>query len=127
MKRSTFRSVLALALAGLWAVLPLVGALHDEDHAHRYCAEHGVLEEAPGGPGSSLREGISAAAAGDEGEHLSCAFDFLHHPEDGLEGAPGGVPVEEGAELSAAGLLAADGVEALPVLARAPKASPPGC
>ncbi|MEN9798648.1 MAG: hypothetical protein RL653_2344 [Pseudomonadota bacterium] len=131
MKRSRPQSLLALVLAGLWVLLPLASALHDEDHAHRYCAEHGVVEEAGTGavaaadvdaPGVSDADGAEAGAA-----HVSCAFEFLHGSGDGLE-----VPTGRGCALSwgpsaAVGLRASDGVRVLPVLARAPKSSPPAC
>ncbi len=131
MKRSPVQSLVALALAGLWALLPLAGALHDEDHAHRYCAEHGVVEEAGKGAAAAADVDGTGVSDADDGEpdvgHVACAFEFLHRVEDGFEPVAGHAPTASLGVTASAGLLGADGVPALPVLARAPKASPPGC
>lgn len=131
MERSRLQALLALALAGLWVLLPVAGVLHDEDHAHRYCAEHGALEEA--GPGVVVAADVDASGLLDadgadvESVHVACAFEFLHRFGDGLEVSTDGACAVSRCLAAATGLRASDGVPVLSVLARAPKSSPPAC
>jgi hypothetical protein len=125
--------LLALALAGLWVLLPVASALHDGDHAHRYCAEHGAVEEvgealASDGEGSADESAGGLDVAGDgqgSEEHVDCAFAFVHGLGDGAELVTAG-PVVGDAEVASSGLSSGRrGVRGLPVLAVAPKGSPP--
>src|SRR5688500_155021 len=76
----------ALVVGLLWAVGPALAILHVDARLHRFCAEHGALEEASvpastdqarGGPTMDAREAPEAQAggsgAGGDG-HDGCAF-----------------------------------------------------
>lgn len=52
----------ALLVALLWCAAPVLAALHADAEVHRYCAEHGALEEAGAPP--SAEPAADAAAAG---------------------------------------------------------------
>jgi hypothetical protein len=75
----------AFVLALSWCVCPALAALHASLELHRYCPEHGALEEIDGGAGAPndrvldgatpTLEGASAARA-----HEECAFDRCCRP-----------------------------------------------
>ncbi|ADO72930.1 hypothetical protein [Stigmatella aurantiaca] len=55
-RAATLRRSTATLLAVLW-VLPLLAALgHSEEHAHRFCAEHQTFEETARGTGQMLSQ-----------------------------------------------------------------------
>ena len=124
---------LAFALAGLWVLLPVASALHSEEHAHRYCAEHGAVEEVGealasdgAGPADGSAGGLDVASDGQGSEaHVDCAFAFVHGLADGAEAAHA-CPCVGDAEVASSDLSSGRwGVLGLPVLAVAPKGSPP--
>lgn len=133
MQHTARHRLLALALAGLWCALPVAGAVHDGEHAHRYCAEHGAVEEA--GPRAE-REGqqpSGTAGLGLEGAdapseataHAACAFSFAHRLGDGARpGPPPGKVLSPPPPRIPAELPPGAGYTPRP-LSRAPKASPP--
>jgi len=129
MRPATWHRLLALALAGFWAVLPLAGALHDAEHAHRYCAEHGAVEEAgatPEGDADADGSGLHAWEGRLADLHTACGFSFVHRLGDGAGLAPGAIEAPAVPRPGAAPTLPVDpGATGLPALARAPKGSPP--
>jgi hypothetical protein len=68
----------ALLVALLWAGAPVLAALHANAEVHRYCAEHGVLEEAAAGDGATGLPVLGGGAAASDAEspppHEDCAF-----------------------------------------------------
>lgn len=68
----------ALLLALVWSAGPLLAALHADGEWHRYCPEHGTLEEAATPtPDDADESGAGARVAGDgaaSAEHDACAF-----------------------------------------------------
>lgn len=50
-RTSTFRSLIAMLLVALWGVQPLVAVVHSREHAHRFCPEHQTFEETARGSG----------------------------------------------------------------------------
>jgi hypothetical protein len=68
----------ALLVALLWAGAPVLAALHANAEVHRYCAEHGVLEEVAAGGGATgvpvLGGGAAASDAETSAPHDDCAF-----------------------------------------------------
>ncbi len=73
--------VVAVALALLWGLAPLVSALHSDEHAHRYCLEHRAFEEGGGAVGSGLQafspdeaHVFARAEASSPDDHVACAL-----------------------------------------------------
>ena len=124
--RATHRYA-ALLLAVLWSAAPPLSVAHVLVESHRYCGEHGVLEEAaqggpgrPGGDGHSTAVGARQAAAA----HEDCAFHDCWRTSQTLW--------RHVVEAHALPLIADAGLPqaltygpALPILALAPKTSPP--
>jgi hypothetical protein len=50
-RTAMIRSYTAMMLVALWAFQPLVTAVHSREHAHRYCPEHQTFEETARGTG----------------------------------------------------------------------------
>jgi hypothetical protein len=121
--------LLAFALVGLWVLLPVASALHGAEHAHRYCAEHGAVEEAtpeaghaPGVDGPGWSAGDEAVEAG----HVACGFAFAHRLADGAVTPRRAAQALASWARDAAPLRPSHAVaRGLPVLATAPKGSPP--
>jgi hypothetical protein len=113
----------------LWALLPLASALHGAEHAHRYCAEHGAVEEASTGAGHAPGVDGPGWSAGDEAVesgHVACGFAFAHRLADGAVTPRGAVHALASYAPDAAPLHPPHAVaRGLPVLATAPKGSPP--
>lgn len=124
----------AAALAVLWLALPLLELLHAGEHAHRFCAEHQAFEELEGelprAPSLAAQEAEpggaealeSAARTGDEHEQCPLAWAeprrawLLVSASTPLTGEPQEVrPLRRTVWPGAA----------VPLLALAPKASPP--
>lgn len=125
------RRIAALALAALWASIPLSALLHDEAHGHRYCAEHQAFEE--GAAVSSETRGGERRASGDtvtgaaqlaEADHAKCPVAHAQTRD-----------VVPGPSATGATVFCGDAPEAIvprtavhpqiPPLFVAPKASPP--
>lgn len=74
--------VAAFAISLLWCAGPLLADLHAAAEVHRFCVEHGVIEEAGGGAAVAGRgEAGGGPAARGEAEsgpgHDECAFSEL--------------------------------------------------
>jgi hypothetical protein len=129
--------VSAAVLAALWLIVPLLSAFHGP-HAHRYCAEHRAIEEAgeldataePGradalaaSDGASFALGASAQGTAQE-SHQACPFVVAQQRDVALPGVEGSGSLTEGAwQPVVAGAEPAE--PQIPLLASAPKASPP--
>lgn len=116
----------AMVLALLWLASPVLALLHAQAEIHRYCAQHGTLEEA-GAPEPASPRSDRPVAAGlptAESPHDGCAFaphyrfsqilvSFTLEPGGDLppRRSPGGRPTGWGSPL--------------PLLLLAPKTSPP--
>ncbi|MFY1825017.1 hypothetical protein ACN47A_03825 [Myxococcus fulvus] len=122
----------AATLAVLWLALPLVGALHADEHAHRYCAEHRAFEELGDEAllASAVRQGPGTEVELTDGEeggdsHARCALAWAQaRPVAFL---PSGLllTVSPSRQL----LMLEESVghgSGVPLLALAPKGSPPG-
>jgi hypothetical protein len=134
--KSLARRATAALLVGFW-LAGLVGSIfHDADHEHRYCSQHGTFEEAGARPTDAAAASAAAATpehdrsirSGDatlRGEgHESCAFADL-----GVR-----APLTDTATVSqarptppapAAAPPVVHVASPIPLLANAPKASPP--
>lgn len=124
---------MALALSGLWALLPVAGAVHDGEHAHRYCAEHGAVEEAGPRPERAGRQMPSRGESGLEGGgapsespgHAACAFSLAHRLGDGARPVPTPGDLLSAMPPHVPPALSPGAGHTPRPLARAPKASPP--
>jgi hypothetical protein len=135
--RVGYRSAAAF-VALLWCVAPALSALHATLQIHRYCAEHGVLEEveasggetggveASGGEIGGVETSGPLAGGGDDETvaHEDCAFVGFFR-QGRLLDAPGSAPV--GLDPAALNLPQAGEQVPAPVelLRLAPKTSPP--
>jgi hypothetical protein len=122
--RATHR--LAALLVGLfWSLAPILAALHANAEVHRYCAEHGMVEEAASGAARAADTHPSAHDASEPApSHDGCAFaqvcrfgqvlgPLVHFAASELDPTPVPCPV------------VADPAPPLAVLLIAPKTSPP--
>lgn len=111
----------------LFASAPLVAALHADDHAHVYCAEHQAIEESTGAPQSNDNSAAHASLTApfeDARGHERCELFALTVRTATLNSVPGGAHPAAAAqvpEISAA----VHARRVVPVLFEAPKASPP--
>lgn len=131
---ATFRRLVAPLLLALWALQPVVMVQHVGAHFHRFCVEHGVFEDvaagatataAPSEAGQkSLRTLRPESAVAAETPHEECGVLASRTPQLAA-GGPALVlavtPPSGGVRLA----HARDGVAPVPLLHRAPKASPP--
>lgn len=118
----------ALLVAVLWSAAPVVAVVHASAETHRYCAEHGAVEE------SGERDGDVAASDSDSNaavngtepgtSHEGCAFarycrfgqvlgQFIVAATGEIEGIPIPTPLRR------------EPAAPVAVLALAPKTSPP--
>jgi hypothetical protein len=134
-RASTHRSCTAMLLVALWALQPVVAGVHSREHAHRFCPEHQTFEETARGAGQwqSRRANsapVLAALRAETGAdpvrstHEACPLQPA--------GTRGDAQPSERATVAAAylatGLLATappGSLCSVPILATAPKASPP--
>lgn len=134
-RTATLRSYTAMLLVALWALQPLVTAIHSREHAHRFCPEHQTFEETARGTGrfQSRRANsvpVLAAIRADLGvdsvrpTHEACPL--------GTAGARSAVQpsetvtvVEDCLSTSILATAPPGSLCSVPILATAPKASPP--
>lgn len=70
----------AFLVALLWSAVPVLSVLHADGEAHRFCAEHGTIEEsgsvsAPSAPEARSERASANANLGELGStHDGCAF-----------------------------------------------------
>ncbi len=130
---SQLQRTCAAALAVLWLALPLVELLHAGEHAHRFCAQHHAFEEveAPEAPSLAAREVERGAAealesvAGAGEAHEQCPLAWAE-PRRAWRPASESTPRAGEAREPRPFHRAVWPGAAVPLLALAPKASPPG-
>jgi hypothetical protein len=117
----------------------LLAGLHFRyaSHGHRYCAEHRAIEDVQsGGPNAVLALGsavglgqdgtsVRAASACKSGPHTACAVLNTHFVLGGVPPAQSSGQSAEPCGTVVPELDLPDGSQALPLLALAPKRSPP--
>jgi hypothetical protein len=122
----------ALLLALLWCAVPVAAGLHADAEAHRFCAEHGALEDggdaAGGGGATGDRSSVSPLAIQGETEpsqsHHACAFSLVCRFGDvGWKATL--APAGDVAFTLAAPSIAGQPAAPIAVIAVAPKTSPP--
>ena len=132
---STLQSYTAALLVALWALQPVVTVLHAQEHAHRFCPEHQTFEETARGSGQwqsrrSNSPPVLAALRVDLGRdslrstHEACPLQAAGPRGD----AQTSETVSEIAECLGTSLCATapPGSQcSVPILATAPKSSPP--
>ena len=115
----------ALLVAALWAIAPVLAALHANAEVHRFCAEHGALEETSQS-GAPERGDAGPAWLASEGQipHAGCAFARYCRFDQLLIG----FVLERAADLQVARPPERPGAISAPAVALlrlAPKTSPP--
>ena len=134
---TTWRVAAAL-MAALWTLVPAATALHGAVEAHAYCQEHDAFEEGRGHAGSIARGGDTAQDGGDAARvatapdvaggdaHAPCAFARAvladAAPAVPAASVSGPAPAILPLRLPASRVPAP---RAVPLLAVAPKSSPP--
>lgn len=127
--RTSSRFVVACALIALWLGVPLASLLHGA-HAHRYCPEHQAFEELGEGDAGAaeLAERLTLRASEPEGtervDHLACPFAPTRTDARWVEAQTGRelrLEVLAPRSAMALGFVA----HPVPILAAAPKQSPP--
>lgn len=130
---STLRRYTATLLVALW-VMPWVMALtHSQEHAHRYCLEHQAFEDAARGTGQTAARAIGelpqlvsvpSPAGTPHLAHESCPL-----PSAGIrDEAPNPEPlavITACLAVSRPATAPPRALSSLPILATAPKSSPP--
>jgi hypothetical protein len=119
---------IAALVAFAWAMGPLLALAHEGEAPHRYCREHGALEEgsAPSAPGARLPDdGVAVAADAEADEAHEACLSSVALPR-AVTCAP---PAVTGACEAPTGDLPApphrDAVPASALWILAPKTSPP--
>lgn len=64
----------ALLLALIWCAAPVLSAIHAGAEAHRYCAEHGALEEASEPEPTDVGSDGAVIPLAPERSHEGCVF-----------------------------------------------------
>ncbi len=111
----------------LWIALPVVGAIHGAHEQHVYCAEHGALEELRGGSAagtSDLPESVIDAGAPAPDEHEACAFSHVVPCKAAARPSLTWHRLPPAAQPCVAPVASSDTCP-IPLLALAPKSSPP--
>lgn len=134
-RAAMIRSYTAMMLVALWAFQPLVTAVHSREHAHRFCPEHQTFEEtARGTVQSQSRRANSVPVLGAVRAELGVDAVLSTHEACPLltASARGDAQSSETATVIAdclsTSLLATappGSLCSVPILATAPKASPP--
>lgn len=120
----THRRAFAALIAVAWLVSPAIALLHGA-HAHRYCAEHQRIEEgsAPGGAETSSDARVTGDAA-PRPEHDACPF-VVAHQRRVTPPSPSTLALVPALAVKATRREVLPGYRPVPVLATAPKSSPP--
>ncbi len=130
----TFRRSIAMMLVALW-MLPLVAAVaHSREHGHRYCQEHQAFEEMTRSAGQSvlgttgeallLTSVPAPATATPPALHESCPL-LTAGARDEVPSAELAYSFGERLDVSRPATAPPGALSSLPILATAPKASPP--
>ncbi len=133
-RATTLGRCLATLLVALWVAQPLVALVHSREHAHRYCPEHQTFEETSRGPGQAVSRLPEGAPLLSTRPAHPAEAPRLAHEECPLllASTRGDVLAPEAMRLVSACLAVSRPATAppspgssLPILATAPKASPP--
>lgn len=123
------RVLLAITIAASFAAHPVAATFHAVEHAHRYCEEHGVVEDAPASsPAPRAHAGTEPGAEETRSESAAhdgaCVFANAAARELEVDPEPVSASALDSAEPPAE-LRSRQAFEPFAALERAPKASPP--
>ena len=128
--RRAIDRVPAALLAALWMVAPSLGMIHGLEHQHHFCADHGEFEESLGQAGpadvpGSTESNVRPAGVQDSRQHEVCAFAQLlrRDASTGRERTWAVIAVIRHADAPRLESVAI--LSPIPLLATAPKSSPP--
>jgi hypothetical protein len=134
-RTAILRSYTATLLVALWAFQPLVTAIHSREHAHRFCQTHQTFEEAARGSSQAQARransvpvlagvradlGVDAVLSAHEACPLSTAGS-----RSAVQSSEMVTVVEACLSTSLMATAPPGSLCSVPILARAPKASPP--
>jgi len=130
---ATLRRYTAMLLVALWVMPWAMALVHSQEHAHRYCLEHQAFEDAAWGTGESVTQAVGdraqftsvpAPAGAPHLAHESCPL-----PSAGIrDEAPNPQPlalITTCLAVSRPATAPPRALSSLPILATAPKSSPP--
>jgi hypothetical protein len=130
---ATLRRYIATLFVALW-VMPWVMALvHSQEHAHRYCLEHQAFEDAARGTGQSASKALGdlpqvasvpTASGAPHLAHESCPLPSAGLRDGALNPQPLAV-ITACLTVSRPTTAPPRALSSLPILATAPKSSPP--
>jgi len=134
-RTATLKRFIATLLVAVWAVQPVLEVLHSQEHAHRYCPEHQTFEEMARGSGQGV-SWLSSSAPVLTAVRVSLALDPVRatHEACPLQSAgTRGYTQASAVVTTVHALLAASALAtapphslcSVPILATAPKLSPP--
>jgi hypothetical protein len=134
-RTATLRSYTAMLLVALWALQPLVAAMHSREHAHRFCQTHHAFEEAARGTGQTQAWRTNSgpvlagarAAMGVEAvlsTHEACPLGTAS-TRSAVQTSEAVTVVEDCLSTSILATAPPGSLCSVPILATAPKASPP--
>jgi hypothetical protein len=134
-RTAMIRSYTAMMLVALWAFQPLVTAVHSREHAHRYCPEHQTFEETARGTGqlqSRLANSVPVLVAvrAEPGvdsvlsTHETCPL-LTASARGDAQASERVTVLEHSLSTSLLATAPPGSLCSVPILATAPKASPP--
>lgn len=134
-RTAILRSYTAMLLVALWAFQPLVTAIHSQEHAHRFCPEHQTFEESARGTGQSqsrrannvpVLAAIRAALGLDAvlSKHEACPV-LTASARGAAQTSETATVVADCLSTSLVSTAPPGSLCSVPILATAPKASPP--
>jgi hypothetical protein len=134
-RTAMIRSYTAMVLVALWVFQPLVTVVHSREHAHRFCPEHQTFEETARGTGQlqSQRTNSAAVLAAVRAEPGVDSVLSTHEACPLLTASARGDAHPSERETTVADCLSTSllatappgSLCSVPILATAPKASPP--
>jgi hypothetical protein len=134
-RTTMIRSYTAMMLVALWAFQPLVTAVHSREHAHRFCPEHQTFEETARGTVQSQSRRINSVpvlgAVRAEGgvdavlsTHEACPL-LTASTRGDAQSSETETVVADCLSTSLLATAPPGSLCSVPILATAPKASPP--
>jgi hypothetical protein len=121
------RWLAAASLVALWVAAPLWAMVHAATERHGYCAKHGAIEEHAAAPAGGARTAIPAVlpAAPADTEHEVCSFSPFSDGTARLGCQPVALVALAPMLPAPRSFAAMDPPAPVPLLAFAPKSSPP--
>ncbi|MDY7224836.1 hypothetical protein [Hyalangium rubrum] len=133
-RAATFRRYTATLLVVLWGLPLLVALGHSEEHAHRYCQEHQTFEDMARSGGATVSLAAEATSrlmampastqGADRMAHESCPL-LTTSPRDEALTLEMHVVVSACLAVSRPATAPPRPLSSIPILATAPKSSPP--